>query len=248
MYDTMPSCDADTDAGGIMWHQHQWMPMASHDKVMSHLISIVYLINVIMPMMIPSASQYTNTSANGITWPRCTSFQSSWHKECNGAIHNSTVIKWCQQWCQYELTDATVSLTMSSASHAANSSIKCHQRTKRWCGTSFQLLCQSTWCHWSCHCHHMMLMPVALPWPNKSCCISYQSSLITNAIVPLITLLALCDTDPSIKWSKRLCCTLLQSSWFNECSEATDNAIGKRTCFCQFQQWQMLHLILVILN
>ena len=60
--------------------------------------------------------------------------------------------------------------------------------------------------------------------------------------MPLMTQLALCDTNISIYgivWPKRLCWTLFQSSWPNQYNAAIENAIGISGCGCHCQQCQM---------
>ena len=57
--------------------------------------------NGMLPLMKPSASCDTDTTANGITWPRCTSFQLFWGEEHSYVIFNAIGTMWCQFWHQW---------------------------------------------------------------------------------------------------------------------------------------------------
>ena len=78
--------------------------MAPHDQksyVVPHF-DILDLRNGIMPLVTPSASHDTNNTANDVTCPKescCTSFESSWHKECNGTIDDAIGIIWPKMLC-----------------------------------------------------------------------------------------------------------------------------------------------------
>ena len=71
---------------------------------------------------------------------------------------------------------------------------------------------------------------------------------VTNAMMPLMTLLASSDTDTSINgitWLKVLCCILLQSYWPNKCNDVIGNAIGLMRCWCEYQHFQMTEKVML---
>ena len=59
------------------------------------------LTNAIVWLIMPSA--LCDSNANYVIWPEksCVSFQSSWHKECNGAIDDPIDAMCCQHQCQW---------------------------------------------------------------------------------------------------------------------------------------------------
>ena len=69
-------------------------------------------------------------------------------------------------------------------------------------------------------------------WPKYEAASSFDHIDITNGRVPLVTLLASCDTYTSINnitWP-----TSIQLSWLNKCSGAIDDFIGIICCWCQW--------------
>ena len=172
------------------------------------------------------ASFDVNTDAHCITWL-------SWAEKCSCSIDNTINITWCQ--CEHQMYHLTIKVMLQLI-----------------------LTKQMQWCHWWYHWHHMipMLVPVALTWQKCHVASHFHHYDLTNAMVPLITLFASCDTDKSIHGitkPKELCYTLFQSSGPNELIGAIDNAIDIIWCWCQCLKGQMtekvmLHLILVILN
>ena len=126
----------------------------------AHHFSCLNLGNAVVPLMILLASCDTDASANGIKWPtshvgwNCTIFMPlasceasasansiKWSKEHVAShfiltIYNANGITWPKKSCcilfiyHPELTPAVVSLTMPSASHAANASTQCSTRPK----------------------------------------------------------------------------------------------------------------------
>ena len=86
-------------AVSVMWHQCQckWWHMT---KMSCWTTFQWFSLNELMPLTMSSASHDTNADAICVTWPRksqYTSFLSSWPKECNGAIVNTSSTTWC--WC-----------------------------------------------------------------------------------------------------------------------------------------------------
>ena len=80
----------------------------------------------------------------------------------------------------------------------------------------------------------MMLMASCDQGSDVASCFDHLEP--TNGMEPLMTLLESCDTDTSINgitWPNRLCCTLFQIPWPNECNGAVDNSIGITWCWCQ---------------
>ena len=88
---------------------------------------------------------------------------------------------------------------------------------------------QKYWHHWWCHWHHMMLVMLMVSHDQKSCIASPFGHLdLTNGMVPLMTVLALCDTDTTINgitWPKKLCCISFSLSWLKKWSSDIDDAI-----------------------
>ena len=110
----LASHDTNSTPIGIIWHLHQWynmipMPVAivSHNQK-SHIKSnfdCLYLRSVMVKLRMLMSLCDANTSANGMTWqenPCCTSFQSSWHNKCMGAVDNATTIMCCLCQCQWQ--------------------------------------------------------------------------------------------------------------------------------------------------
>ena len=84
----------------------------------------------------------------------------------------------------------------------------------------------------------MILMPVVSH--DQICHVAspFDHLDLAYKMVPLMTLLASCDTTTSISgitWPKMLCWILFQSSWPIEYSDAIDNAIGITWCWWQSQ-------------
>ena len=97
-------CGTVSDPSGIMWHQHQWhhvmqMPVA----VVSHYQKSPSTSNFdcgIVTLRMLTRPCGATTCANGIIWKEkslCTSFLSSWPKQCSDAID----IKW--QCCLHHM-------------------------------------------------------------------------------------------------------------------------------------------------
>ena len=94
---------------------------------------------------------------------------------------------------------------------------------------------QMQYCHWWSHWHHMMVMLVPVAWhAKKSCSSPFNHLNITDGMVPLMTLLASCDTNRSINgisWLKGLCYTSFWWSSLNKCSCSIDDTISITWCW-----------------
>ena len=107
----------------------------------------------------------------------------------------------------------------------------------------------SVTCHWQCHWYHVMLVSVALLDQRNNIAPHFNCLDIWNVIVPLMMLLASCDTHASFnvfKWPKSLV-----PSHFNFLD--LGNAVLQLTTLLEQCQWchinqkkVMLHLILII--
>ena len=76
------------------WHWHQWTLHDHKGHLVCHFDHLD-IRNVMVLLTMPSASCDADAGANGVTLPKrscCTSFYSSWPKECNGIINNAVCI------------------------------------------------------------------------------------------------------------------------------------------------------------
>ena len=95
----------------------------------------------------------------------------------------------------------------------------------------------SCWQHSQWH-----LMPMLTPMASHdqkdhvAPCFSHLD--LKSGKVPLTELFASCHTDTGtsgIAWPEQSCCTLFQSSWFNNCNGAIDKAVSITWCLCRCQ-------------
>ena len=84
--------------------QFRW---STHDPKKSYCSSFQSfdIRSVMVPLMMSSALCDSGTSASGITWPSCTSFQLFWPKEWNNIIFSAISTMYCQHWCQWNHTE-----------------------------------------------------------------------------------------------------------------------------------------------
>ena len=198
----------------------------------------------------------------------CISFQFSWCWGCNGvffmpvasckptpvpvASHDqkSHVAPHSDH---LELTNAVVPLTLPSASHDTNATIKFILWGKSHVTPLFDYLGLT-----NAVVSLMMLFAShdvdaggnGIMW-QKSCCIFFWSSWPNKWNGALMTQLALCDSDSSnhgITWPEMLHCPLFPLPWPNEYNGAIDTAIGITWCWFQCNSVGdskiMIHLIL----
>ena len=149
--------------------------------------------SALVPLTMLFASCNTDASTSGVTCPAkaCfTWFPLSWPKEWNGATDNTVGIAWRQQQCGLA----------------------------QWWKRSFQLTWPKqfsgatddtifiTWCQYQCQwCQ----------WPKGHVAPHFDHLDLRIAVVPLMTLAALCYTDANSNgmiWPKKLCCTSFQLS------------------------------------
>ena len=244
-------------------------PMVSHDQkshVEHHFICLDWRITVV-PVVMPLASCDAAASAKGITGPKksyCTSFWLSYLKTAvvlfliplasYDSNSNANGITWPKShivlhFDHVELTNVFVALTMRC---------KCQDQMHHMAKEdilhliSIILTKQMYRCHWSCHIasHDANAGVSSIIWPKCDVASHFNHLDLTNGMVPLMTLLASCNSDTSISgitWSKMSCCTLFESSWPNECIHAIDNTIGITCYWCQSQQYQMTETVLLCL-
>ena len=200
-----------------------------------------------MPLMVLLASHNVDATTNGFIWlkPWCyTSFQLSWHKECNGVADN-TVIIWYDtsasgvngQKCDFpphfnclDLENAMVLYLIQLAWYDAKKVPVLHliviilnKEVQLW--------------YWWGHWHHMMLILMASHDPKSHIASPFDHLDVTNGMVPLMTLLESCNTDISmngITWSKKLGCTSFWLAWPNQCHGAIDYTTDITGYWCQW--------------
>ena len=86
-------------------------------------------------------------------------------------------------------------------------------------------------CHWQCHQHYMLPMPVVTALHDQKSHVAANFDYLdqANAVVPLKMPLALHDADAGasgITWWKKSYCISFWSSWPNKWSGAIDDTFG----------------------
>ena len=162
--------------------------MKSHDQK-SHIVphfDYPELRNAMLPLMMLFTSCDITVSANGITWPKkshCTSFQLPSFREFNGVIE-MLLVMWCHCWCQWHyMTKIGTSVGITCCTGIMNGTTV-FPRALYWNEMQYHFIkmrcnmpCQLAlrlhliliiltkgmhWCHWQCHQHHVMPMPVPI--------------------------------------------------------------------------------------
>ena len=156
-----------------------------------------------MPLTVALVS--CDADANVITWTKksCTSFLSSWPKECNGTINDAIGIMW------YTSARGITSPKMHVAHHFNCLDIR---------NVMVPLTIPSASCDPGADAY-------GVTWPKKSCCTSFWFSCLVsldlrNAFVPLMMSLVSHDQK------KKSCSMLFQSSWPNKQNHSIDNAVS----------------------
>ena len=193
------------DAIGITWCQPSGVmcPKTSSCTSFNHLD----IRNVMLPLIMLSASHYISTHGTGIIIPKmscCTSFQLSWPVECNDVIsitlcqhqhqwHHMTKCYVAPHFDNLDVRNAVVWLVMLPASCDADASTSSITWSKKSYFTSF----------W-------------LTWPRKWIVLLMMQSALSDA-----------DTGTSgITWPRKSCCTSFQLSWLKKCNGVLDDAVG----------------------
>ena len=109
------------------------------------------------------------------------------------------------------------------------------------------------WCHWQCCQHHMMLMPgpFASHDQKSNVALHFDHLDLRNAIMPLILILAPCDTSANGNaWPEMSYCVSSQSAWPGECRGTNDDSISITWCWHWWQKMtkkvMLCHISIVV--
>ena len=141
-------------------------------------------------------------------------------------------MQWCYWWCcSHVVTLMQVPMASSDKIHAV-SDFNCFDlRNKMVPFYDIGLMRTDTSANIKPHFDYLGLNKyidaIAIIWPKSHVCFDHLD--LTNGVVPLMTLLASCDTDININditLTKKLCCTSFWLSWLNKCNGAIDDVIS----------------------
>ena len=153
------------------WLHVMQVPMVSNDQE-SHVAPLfdhLVLRNVMLPLIMLSASHNTGTGTSAVTWPKrlfYTSFKLSWLKECSGAIDCVLGTTWCWHWCQWHQMIKKVILHLSL----------------------IVLTWEIQWFHWWSYHQHVVLTLVLMAYHDQWSPVAPHFSFLDlrNAVVALI--------------------------------------------------------------